>query len=84
MRFMTPEADGPAPPVQEIIRGLKVAFSTFLIRCSYFSFLKHRMSLVHNKLNIEDTIGSLFFNTVLQSCCDVDLIKYRYRRSVNS
>ena len=33
------DADGPAPPVHEKINGQKVAFSTSIILCSYFSFL---------------------------------------------
>ena len=32
-------ADGQAPPVHEKINGQKVAFSTSIILCSYFSFL---------------------------------------------
>ena len=32
-------AEGPAPPVDENTRGLKVLFSTSLILCSYLSLL---------------------------------------------
>ncbi len=35
---MTPEAEGPAPLVQEKIKGLNELFSTSIIRVSYFSF----------------------------------------------
>ena len=38
IRLITFEADGPAPPVQEKTSGLKEAFSTSRIRCSYLSF----------------------------------------------
>ena len=37
-RFMTLLAEGPAPPVDENTRGLKVLFSTSLILCSYEFF----------------------------------------------
>ena len=39
------DADGPALPVHEKINGEKVAFSTSLILCSYFSFLKDSLYL---------------------------------------
>ena len=39
-RFMTLLAEGPAPPVDENTRGLKVLFSTSLILCSYLSFFE--------------------------------------------
>ena len=37
-RSITFDADGPAPPVQANISGLKLLFSTSMIRCSYFNF----------------------------------------------
>ena len=37
-RDITLDADGPAPPVHAKTRGLKVLFSTSIIRCSYFNF----------------------------------------------
>ena len=37
--FITFAADGPAPPEQEKTRGANVAFSTSIIRFSYFCYL---------------------------------------------
>ena len=37
--FITFAADGPAPPEHEKTRGANVAFSTSIIRFSYFCFL---------------------------------------------
>ena len=36
---MIPDADGSAPPVHETTNKQKVAFSTSIFLCSYFSFL---------------------------------------------
>ena len=44
--FITLAADGPAPPEQEKTRGANVAFSTSIIRFSYFWFFNGLVILV--------------------------------------
>ena len=53
---MTLLAEGPAHPVDENTRGLKVLFSTSLILCSYLSFLSSSWYLSESRM----VLGQLF------------------------
>ena len=56
--FMTLLAEGPAPPVDENTRGLKVMFSTSLILCPYLSFLSSSWYLEESPMVLGQVFAS--------------------------